>query len=198
MQEIICFLIAFLTLSHGEFSSENDLNYGRKFYNIENKTHYYNDFETWHGISQQPQYSHQSYRQFKCTKPGLYADENDCRTYYECAKIENKRRLEFRQTVHKCNSDQVFSYAYGTCTQPQESGRVKCSGYSRLEEQHNTETSPNIPSNTRKPKANNNNSNKINKKENSEERKAQKNTNHNTNNKQNNKHKKHDKKEKKK
>lgn len=36
MQEIICLLIAFLTLSHGEFSSENDQSYRQKLYNIEN------------------------------------------------------------------------------------------------------------------------------------------------------------------
>jgi len=80
---------------------------------------------------ERPQYS-QFYR-FKCTQSGLYADENDCQTYYECAKTQNKHRLEFRQIVHKCNSNKVFSYAYGgTCIQPHESKRVKCSGYSRF------------------------------------------------------------------
>lgn len=106
------------------------------------ETHNYSDLETWHAISKRPRYSHQSHHRFKCTQTGLYADENDCRTYYECAKIENEHRFEFHQIVHKCNSDKVFSYAYGTCIQPQKSERVKCNGYSRFkraaEEQHNT------------------------------------------------------------
>lgn len=106
------------------------------------ETYNYNNLGTWHANFERP-YSHQFHHRFKCTQPGLYADENDCQTYYECAKTENEHRLEFRQTVHKCNSNKVFSYAYGgTCIQPHESERVKCSGYSRFkreaEEQHNT------------------------------------------------------------
>lgn len=88
-----------------------------------------NDVLPWDTIYQQSQYSHRSRGRFICYKLGLYPDIYDCRKYYECIKAGNNHQSKFHQLVHKCDYGKVFSYAYGTCTQPQNSERVECTNY---------------------------------------------------------------------
>jgi len=140
MQENIYLLIAFLAFSHGQLSSEN---YRQKLYNIKNEAYNQtNNLLSWNATYQQP-HSRQprdSDGRFKCVESGFYANVKDCTQYYECIKEGNNRQSKFRQLVHKCDFGKVFSHANGgTCTQPQESGRVECVNYRWLKKRDKSE-----------------------------------------------------------